>query len=160
MYEGEVFRAFRFPAKPRKALVLMHALLHKHLFIEGGRMLGRKTPDGGFETVLGFVNEDSVRRVFENVRNNPKIDLEKWAVESGPESAAKLQPIGFFFTQQENELMSAIFASDPEAVECYHRGIADRMDREGPNDDGRFVFPDLTEEEYNRVRAIQNQKTN
>jgi hypothetical protein len=49
---------------------------------------------------------------------------------------------------------------DPDAIQAHRDGIAERMDQEGRNEDGRFIFPDLSEEEYNAVRPNQNRKPN
>jgi hypothetical protein len=160
VYEDEVLRAFRLPTEPRDQVLFLHAMLNKYLCVAGGRLLGRKAADGGFETVLGFVDLDSISRTLANIENNLNIDLHKWAVPPGSESTAKLEAIGWFFTPEETELMAAIVSSDPEAIQSHREGIADRMDADGRNDDGRFIFPDLSEEEYEQVRANQNRKPN
>ena len=160
VYEGEILLTYRLPTEPHDQAVFLHAMLNKYMFIEGGRMLGRRTPNGGFETVLGFVDQKSVNRTMENISTSLKIDLDKWAVAPGSESVAKLEPIGQFLDEEDNHTIASILASDPDAIQANQEGIAERMDKEGRNQDGRFIFPDLSEEEYNAIRANRNRKPN
>ena len=158
VYAGEVLRTYDFPIEPHDPAVRFHAMLFKYMFIEDRRILGRRISKNSFETVLGFADQASADRIPENIKANLNIDIEKWAVPYGSESTTPLEPIGYFFSREDNELIGIIVASDPNAVQAYKEGIAERMHKEG-RDEG-YIFRDLSEEEYNKIRAAQEQKAN
>jgi hypothetical protein len=70
VYKDEILLTYRLPTEPHDQAVFLHAMLNKYMVIEGGRMLGRRTSDSGFETVLGFVDQNSINRTMENIKTS------------------------------------------------------------------------------------------
>ena len=139
-------------ALPRERLVDAACQLFKYAFLENGRLLAYS--DGqDYVLVANLLDESAAGRLRANLLQNQTPDLK--LCDTPADAARRVKPWGQVLPGQIEDILSTRLAGDPDVVTAIRQGHAERMDRDP---DGDYVFPNLSDEEYEAIKAERSKK--
>ncbi len=139
---------------PKKGLLDVLFMLEKANMLANGASFA-KADDTHYAFLIGSLDERSAETLRQNLLNSSP---EFWGAARAEVPATRAEgflPSGQVVPKDVYIELSTRLSEDPDIIEFMNHGIAQRMDQ---SPGGEFLFPDLSQEEYEEIKRARERK--